>query len=489
MYLMYLRKSRADENGATVEEVLAKHEAMLQEYCVKNFDAPLDERYIYREVVSGETISDRPQLQKILELVANNNVDGVLVIEPQRLSRGDLVDCGIICRVFKYSGTKIITPQKTFDLTDKYDEKFLTMTLQQGNDYLEYIKTIMERGRIAAVKGGQYIGSAAPYGYDKVVVDGKKTLQLNDKAAVVKLIFELYLGGKSEYQIARELDRQGLRPMRSEEWCKTSVRHILTNVTYTGKVKFGERVTTMYVDEQGRVHKQRKKGDDEIIADALHPAIISESDYQRAQELVGTTPRTPRKKELINPFATLVKCGVCGYSVALQASQKKCAPRMVCTHQARCHNKSILYSEFVGEVIKALKSAISDFSVNVADCSTNTENVQIAALRNDLTALERKQLKLYEFLEDGTYSKDVFAERNAKLATERQRLETALDEAEKKEAAQRRIDDFKCSFYEAIDELQDTSVPAELQNRLLKSILSKIEYTRTDTEPHISLYF
>ena len=72
MYLMYLRKSRADDSSMTVQEVLERHETMLQEYCKEHFGAELEERYIYREVVSGETISDRPEIQKVLEYITKN---------------------------------------------------------------------------------------------------------------------------------------------------------------------------------------------------------------------------------------------------------------------------------------------------------------------------------------------------------------------------------------------------------------------------------
>ena len=87
--LIYLRKSRSDSPDETVEEVLARHERQLQEYAVRSYGLPVPEQNIYREVVSGETIEDRPEVQKVLARIENPDIKGVLIIEPQRLSRGD----------------------------------------------------------------------------------------------------------------------------------------------------------------------------------------------------------------------------------------------------------------------------------------------------------------------------------------------------------------------------------------------------------------
>lgn len=492
MILMYLRKSRSDDTSLSVEEVLAKHEAILQEYCVKTYGAPLEESYIYREVVSGETIADRPEMNNLLSKITNEDVDGVLVVEPQRLSRGDLVDCGTIIRVFKYSNTKIITPQKCFDLTDKYDEKFLTMTLQQGNDYLEYIKTIMERGRIQAIKSGQYIGTVAPYGYDKVVIDGKKTLKPNSNAAIVELIFSLSLKGNAPFKIARELDKRGI-PSSSPQWSATSVRHILSNITYTGKVKYGERQTKQTVDRQGNIKKKRKAGEP-IIADGLHPAIVSIDVFEKCQK--NKSSREQIRKELVNPFATLVVCGNCGYAVSMQ-NNPKCATRMVCSHQHQCHSQSILYETFLEEVIAALKNHIDDCEITVSTAPEQESTGVLAALKSDLKAIEKRQERLYKFLENGIYSEAVFIERNNALAQERKQLLTAIEKNKSSHKTAVEIKEYTSTLYKVIDSLKNESISAKSKNNLLKSIISRIEYTGKQTkgnkhkegEYEIKIYF
>ena len=111
-YCLYLRKSRADaeaeERGEG--ETLARHERALLELAKR---LKLNITQIYREIVSGETIAARPVMQQLLSEVEQGMWAGVLVMEVERLARGDTVDQGLVAQTFKYSNTKIITPVKT----------------------------------------------------------------------------------------------------------------------------------------------------------------------------------------------------------------------------------------------------------------------------------------------------------------------------------------------------------------------------------------
>ena len=104
-YAMYLRKSRADmEAEARGEgETLAKHEKALTELAKRHSLAVVKQ---YREIVSGENIAARPQMQALLADVNDGKYDGVLVMEIERLARGDTIDQGVVAQAFKTSGTK-----------------------------------------------------------------------------------------------------------------------------------------------------------------------------------------------------------------------------------------------------------------------------------------------------------------------------------------------------------------------------------------------
>lgn len=127
-YAIYLRKSRADaETEARGEgETLARHEKMLLDLAEK-MGIKIDK--IYREIVSGETIEARPEIQKLLSDVKKGMWKGVLVVEVERLARGETMDQGIVAKAFKISDTKIITPMKTYDPNDEFDEEYFEFGL------------------------------------------------------------------------------------------------------------------------------------------------------------------------------------------------------------------------------------------------------------------------------------------------------------------------------------------------------------------------
>lgn len=171
----YFRKSRQDDPTQTVEEVLEKHRQIIDRWVDDNLSGPVPESNIYMERVSGETIKDRSEIQKVLSRIESPAIRAVLVVEPQRLSRGDLEDAGRIINAFRYSNTLIITPQRIYDLRDDADRMVFEMELKQGNQYLEYTKHILFRGRTAAAQKGAFIAAYAPFGYDKVTVDKIKS--------------------------------------------------------------------------------------------------------------------------------------------------------------------------------------------------------------------------------------------------------------------------------------------------------------------------
>ena len=168
--LDYLRKSRSDDPLLTVEEVLSKHETILDEWAEKHLGKKIPEENKYREVVSGETLKDCPEVQELLRRIESPRIRAVAVVEPQRLTRGDLEDIGRLMKLFKHTDTLIVTPERIYDLRDDYDWEAFERELKRGNDYLEYSKKILNRGKLLSVSQGNYIGSIPPFGYDKDTV-------------------------------------------------------------------------------------------------------------------------------------------------------------------------------------------------------------------------------------------------------------------------------------------------------------------------------
>ena len=481
-YIIYLRKSRQDDPRETVEEVLAKHEAMLQEYAQKEFGGKIPEENIYREIVSGESIEDREEIKKVLARIEDPSIRGVLVVEPSRLSRGDLEDCGRLISDFRYTRTQVVTPYMTYDLENKMERKFFQDELLRGRDYLEYTKEILFRGRIASVKRGCYLGTRPPYGYNKVKIGKDNTLEINEEeAAVVRLIFDMYAKeGITRGIIANRLTEMGIKAPLGEKWGKDTVRFIIRNRHYIGKVVFNRVKATTVIENGERVTKHLAQAEEDVlVAEGLHEAIIDMETWEAAQKLVARHPKAKHTHPLKNPYSTILVCGKCGKSMNLRP-YAHAADRYECRkNNPRCF-KSVNAEEVHNTILTALEEAeLPALKLKVKNDDGNAMKIQQKQLENlekQLKEFMEQEDKQFELLETGVYTQDVFDRRHSALHAKMEECksqiyQTKLTMPKAVDYAERVV-----ALENAIAILKDPDATPEEQNKVLRVILERIEF-------------
>ena len=498
--IAYLRKSRADDPLLTVEEVLARHEAILDEWAEKNLGARVPEKNKYREVVSGETIADRPEIQKVLKLIESPKIKAILIVEVQRLSRGDLEDCGRLIKLLRYTNTLVITPQKTYDLRDEYDRDSFERELKRGNEFLEYQKKIMNRGRLLSVSQGNFIGSIPPYGYDKVfITEGKRkcpTLAVNEEQAnVVRMIFDMYTNQNLGMPtICNRLDSMGATPPKGDHWSNRALKDMLSNIHYLGKVKWNWRKIITVV-EDGEIKKTRPKAEigEFLIYEGRHEAIISEELFNATQEKLGKNPRIRKNMGIRNPFAGLIYCQ-CGRAMSLRTYKKKDgsekgAPRLACDGQTHCGTGSCTYDEMIEMVKGILTQCVEDFEHRIKSNSGDSMKLHEKLLKNlekkmqELEAREIAQWEAQSHPDEGQrMPPHIFKMLNEKLLKEKEEVKEAMCNARKSMPDPVDYQEKVVRFRKALDALEDPKMDAEDKNRLLKDCIERIDYKRERPE-------
>lgn len=497
--LVYLRKSRSDDPLLSVEEVLAKHEAILDEWCERNLGCKIPEENKFREVVSGETIEDRPEFQRILRMIESPRYRGCLVVEVQRLGRPDLEEIGRISKLFRFSNTLVITPQKAYDLRDEYDRDSFERELKRGNEFLEYQKKILIRGKLLSLSQGNFVNSVAPYAYKRVwITEGKRkcpTLEIiEDEAAVVKMIFNMYVNDDMGYvNIARTLDDLGIKPPKGEYWAPDSIRGILSNITYTGMVWWNRRKTVRVVeDSEVKKTRPRFSFDDCLVYEGKHEAIISDELFQAAQDKKGRNHRAKATTKVRNPLAGLLYCR-CGRAMSYRTNTKdgvqRNSPRILCDDQVHCGTGSCLYDEMIELVCDILEKSIADFELKMNEEANNSREIHenvIKSLKRRLEDINARELAQWEAQANPDPAQRmpaaIFAQLNAKLMKEKEETEAALHKA--LESAPTPIDykSKKAKFSEALAALRDPDMDAARKNKLLKECIERIEYYRPKPE-------
>ena len=255
--LEYLRKSRSDDATLTVQEVLEKHARMINEYAERHLGGPIPAENRYKEVGSGESLDDRPEILKLLKAIEDPKIRAIIVVDVQRLSRGDLEDAGRLIRLLRYTKTFVITPYKIYDLNDDFDRDAFERELKRGNEYLEYFKKISLRGKLDSVREGNYIGSTPPYGFNRIVKEnGNKVChtleERKDQADIVRLVFEWYCNENiGNTAIARRLEAMGIpNKAGGDKWHNYSIVSMLENVHYIGCVRWNWRKTIKIIKDQ-----------------------------------------------------------------------------------------------------------------------------------------------------------------------------------------------------------------------------------------------
>ena len=483
IWLMYLRKSRQDDQNDSVEEVLAKHYQILQEWAKRELGHEIPGDCIYREVVSGgESIEEREEMRKVLSRMEDPRVAGVLVVDPQRLTRGELEDCGLLISTLKYTSTLVATPMMTYDMNNKMERKFFESELMRGRDYLDYTKEILLRGRIASIKRGCYIATNVLYGYRKVVIGKDHTLEPHEtEADVVRMIFDLYVNqDMTFFQIACKLNEMGAKPQKGEKWHKSTISWMLKNVHYDGKVCFNRtrRITSMENGERVvRTHLQPE--DEVIIAEGKHEALVDHETFMKAQEKIRANPPIKNDYALSNPFAGVLFCAGCGKALA-KHPYKQAETRLECRNHPKCY-KSAKMSEVSEAIIAALEqSELPNLQAKWKSGEGKSLAIQqklLNSLEKEMENYRKQEDKQYDLLETGVYTQDKFEQRNAALRLKIEDCQERIFQAKATMPKEVNYAERIVALKDAIAGLKDDSISAEEKNRLLKAIVKRIDYS------------
>ena len=365
-YALYLRKSRADlEAEARGEgETLARHEKMLMELARKyNFSIGK----IYREIVSGESIAARPVAQELLRDVESGRWKGVLVVEVERLARGDTMDQGRVAKSFKFSNTKIVTPMKIYDPNNEFDEEYFEFGLFMSRREYKVINRRLQRGRETSVGEGKFVGSIPPFGYDRVKLKNDKgfSLEKNHEAETVKKIFDLYAYHDIAInEVVRQLNVLGEKPRRVKEWSISAVKDILSNPVYIGKIRWNSRKTVKEY-KNGQIIKTRPRSKEYILVNGLHEAIIDEKTWQIVQEKRSKhVPAVVHNKEVQNPLVGLVYCAKCGKKMQRRPYKLKGWDETLICSNTTCDNVSSKLYIVEDKIISSLKEWLVNYKVD-----------------------------------------------------------------------------------------------------------------------------
>lgn len=474
-YIMYLRKSRTDRGYAeeSVELTLSRHRERLEELCRS---MGIHCSIVLQEVSSADSITGRPEMIRLLQMVETGAYDGVVCIDMDRLSRGSGADQALVISTFKYSNTKIITPGKVYDFAVETDEQFAELSLFLAKQEYRQIKKRLYQGRLDSVKEGKWCASKAPFGYESYKLTGQKGLSLRivpEEAEVVRMIYRKYTSGEGLGcgSIAAWLNRAGLRTRSGAPWRTRSVHNVLRNPVYTGKTVFAryKAETTMEDGEPvTRIHSNHAP----VVAQGLHEAIVDQETYDRAQKLLRDHRATTQHlgEGLKNPLTMVLRCGYCGGRYAIKMSRHDGTQIASCMTKG-CPGRAVRIDLVEERILTALED---ELRLQFAPAEQSLPDT-VEPLRKREKALQTALERQADAYEMGVYSLQEYAARSARtkedLAAVRRELDALAVRIREREELVPRI--------RTLIETYKT-LTVEQKNQLLRELLAKVEI-RKDT--------
>lgn len=480
-YALYLRKSRADLDAEArgEGETLAKHRRALTDMAKRRGLMIVRE---YAELVSGDTIAARPQMQQLLADVQAGLYTGVIVNDVDRLGRGDSIDQEIVKITFASAHCLIITPSKDIDFANNTDEDLYDFKAFFARTEYKMISRRMAQGRERSALAGHFVAPRPPYGYQKAVIDGHPTLTPDpDTAPIARMVFDWYASGELGYMgIAKRLCEMGLKTYMGVDFTGGTIKHMLTNPIYIGCITYGATRQTSAVEDGRRVKKTVRKITPKLVPNA-HEAIIDKDVFEAVQKRLATALHAAPNNyshDLVNPLSGLVKCALCGATLKINHTGKITdINRMYlrCPTYG-CKTIGIAMNYMVDAVLETLRGWCAAYEGVEPDTPPPIDESRVAALTHQLDTIAGQLRRAREFAERDIYTPDEYLQRRDELNAQRKALENELEAAQKPLVSES-IANIIPTVKTVLDAFEGAT--AHQQNILLKTVIARINYTKT----------
>lgn len=444
---LYVRLSREDGDREESDSI-ANQRDMLAEFAAAQDD--LAAPAFYTDDGYTGTDFDRPGFRRMMDDLRAGTVDCVIVKDLSRFGRNYVGVGEYLEQVFPLLDVRFISVNDRVDsFLDPRSVNNLVVPFKNIiND--EYCRDISNKVRASLDlkrRQGKFIGSFASYGYRKDPADHSRLLVDGQAAAVVRDIFDWFVGGMSVLGIAKRLNemgvpnpsaykrRQGMnyRHPASDKldglWPDSSVRRILRNRLYTGTMVQGKNRIKSY-----KLHVSEAVPEaDWIEVAATHEAIIPAELFERAQALFTRDTRTAPAQKEVYLFSGFLRCADCGRAMHRKTISQPYGDYhyYICStfkkqHSGACTKHTIRSDRLEQAVLEALRHQIAlavemdELVAEINRSSTRGHNAkrlldERAQLEAERERIEQMKLSLYPDWKAGDISREEYHQLKAQF--------------------------------------------------------------------------
>ena len=467
---LYLRLSDEDERSIE-DNSIGNQKKICLEHLKKLPEIEVTASYIDNGA-SGTNFS-RPGFKRMLQDLTSGRINCVVVKDLSRLGRNYLETSEYLEKIFPEAGIRFIAVNNGYDSIRKLDGKqeiVIPFSNIVNDMYAKDVSRKIRSSIKTLMKCGEFLppSGSIPYGYLR---DEKNNTYIIDKetAPIVQEIFKMKLQGVSDCEIIRTLNRKQipspgkiryLRGMTKAEkykeavWVGSTLRKLLSNEVYLGHRIHGK----VKRDCLGAEKKRRPQEEWEYIYN-VHPALISEEDFQKIQQI---KEKGREKQAQCNKHQELsleerrlltgkIYCGDCGALMGVRKGNQRLTSKELPRIFYQCDGykysgKTRCFNHYISQkdVLEKIKNALNVQFKLIAESDRVIKSIQddkkeLLALHDkkrkeindELAKMEMKKERLLIDYNDGTISSEEYRYIRQKYDDEEQKLRRILVFAEK----------------------------------------------------------
>lgn len=440
---------------------------------------------------------ERPSVKEMLRQVREGKIQCIIVKDISRFGRDYLLVGNYLTKIFPFLGVRFISLNDNYDSAREADVDSLDTSVKTliYDFYSRDLSTKIRNARKQRAEKGYFIGTYAPFGYQKNPLDHHYLLIDEEAAQIVQYIFYLAMQGHSPVKVAKILNEKRIptrrqykqahghkpnwRSLHQENfWTGTAVRFIIQDERYTGKAIYRKREPVFIGDNHHSVKADREQW---VIVEDSQPAIISLEDFQAANDTINS--RNACDKKNVHPFSRKLYCGVCGHALRRVAAEEpyyKCNTKSF-TSKFTCPEQHLSEAQIKEIVLGALrvqvKCALSLEIIigkkrkNLRKTASNSMQ-QLEQLNVKKNQIKRERRMLYEKLALGDLSQTGYKTEKEKLYAREKALDTQIEQLKTAMEAPTGLEDSENRFIQEFKPYDGVSqITRELVNDLLNRVI------------------
>ncbi|MDC7243335.1 MAG: recombinase family protein, partial [Sphaerochaetaceae bacterium] len=476
----------------TQKKYLSRHARLLGLTKVKYY---IDDGY------SGTTF-DRPAFKELIDDIESKKIDNILVKDLSRLGRNYLTTGYYIEHYFPINNVRFIAINDQVDSINKQND-FMPFKNIMNEWYARDISRKIKSAYRTKALNGEFTGSSAPYGYEKDPKNKNHLVINEEKAKVVRLIYEMYINGKTIYNIIKYLKSHMISTPRAEtnkltnkynlkltkkypyDWNYKTIQSILSNEEYTGKLVCNKHTTLSYKNKKLLLNPKEKW----IVIKDTHEAIISEETYMNAQLVMKSRYRKKATKNK-HLFMGMIRCGNCGRTLTYSIDKRRKGRGVyVCSTYrvhglARCTSHYIRYDKICSYVLSQIETLKHQANTNRKNLFKDIYNKKISEIKVDefnesnsddlnerLITIKKVFTQLYEDYALEKITNDDYFHLKEQYQIEKEEIEELIN---KKASISMRKEKLSKDIYDFIDNIKSMKIGSELSIENINLLIEKI---------------